>query len=271
MQKEKKNYAVLRKPGSQELFIAARSWMLSEDLCLYHSSVTDNEVEACVRPRPEWVLTDCQMLAELDSFVEAKNTLQATKRIHSVLSNSDNLEDTLPLTNSKRQRVETKNSSYAYNSLELEAVEAQKVCLPSKYPSINFMETVVTDSQFFYQKADELDTWEKQLKRLYSSLLALVSGDNDLANAKVGLSRSILLLANVEENTGLAQALHQLADTEGHVAELHALQAEAHTCHLAEYTREVLGMVQACKKSECRSPVFSCDPYVNFINKCIHD
>nr|CAH8857342.1 unnamed protein product [Trichobilharzia regenti] len=101
--------------------------------------------------------------------------------------------------------------------------------------------------EFFYQKADELDTWEKQLKRLYSSLLALVSGDNDLANAKVGLSRSILLLANVEENTGLAQALHQLADTEGHVAELHALQAEAHTCHLAEYTREVLGMVQACK------------------------
>nr|CAH8857333.1 unnamed protein product [Trichobilharzia regenti] len=108
---------------------------------------------------------------------------------------------------------------------------------------------------FFYQKADELDTWEKQLKRLYSSLLALVSGDNDLANAKVGLSRSILLLANVDENTGLAQALHQLADTEGHVAELHALQAEAHTCHLAEYTKEVLGMVQACKKSECRSPV----------------
>ncbi|CAH8853537.1 unnamed protein product, partial [Trichobilharzia szidati] len=101
--------------------------------------------------------------------------------------------------------------------------------------------------EFFYQKADELDTWEKQLKRLYSSLLSLVSGDNDLANAKVGLSRSILLLANVEENTGLAQALHQLADTEGHVAELHALQAEAHTCHLAEYTREVLGMVQACK------------------------
>nr|CAH8825622.1 unnamed protein product [Trichobilharzia regenti] len=118
--------------------------MLSEDLCLYHSSITDNEVEACVRPRPEWVLTDCQMLAELDSFVEAKNTLQATKRIHSVLSNSDNMEETLPLTNSKRPRVETKNSSYAYDSMELEAVEAQKVCLPSKYPTTNFMETVMS-------------------------------------------------------------------------------------------------------------------------------
>nr|CAH8866656.1 unnamed protein product [Trichobilharzia regenti] len=139
-----KNYAVLRKAGSKELFIAAKSWMLSEDLCLYHSSITDNEVEACVRPRPEWVLTDCEMLAELDSFVEAKNTLQATKRIYSVLSNSDNMEETLPLTNSKRPRVETKNSSYAYDSMELEAVEAQKVCLPSKYPTTNFMATVMS-------------------------------------------------------------------------------------------------------------------------------
>nr|CAH8867384.1 unnamed protein product [Trichobilharzia regenti] len=144
MQKEKKNYAVLRKAGSKELFIAASSWMLSEDLCLYHSSITDNEVEACVRPRPDWVLTDCEMLAELDSFVEAKNTLQATKRIYSVLSNSDNMEETLPLTNSKRPRVETKNSSYAYDSMELEAVEAQKVCLPSKYPTTNFMATVMS-------------------------------------------------------------------------------------------------------------------------------
>uniref|UniRef100_A0A5K4EDT8 Sortingnexin-related n=1 Tax=Schistosoma mansoni TaxID=6183 RepID=A0A5K4EDT8_SCHMA len=104
-----------------------------------------------------------------------------------------------------------------------------------------------TAEEFFYQKADELDGWEKQLKRLHSSLLNLVSGDNDLANAEAGLSRSVLLLANVEENTGLAQALHHLAETEGHVADLHALQAEAHTCHLVEYSRELLGMVQACK------------------------
>ncbi|VDQ14729.1 unnamed protein product [Trichobilharzia regenti] len=101
MHKEKKTYAVLRKAGSKELFIAARIWTPSEDMCLYHSSITDNKVEGCVRPRPEWVLTDCQMSAEL----EAKSTLQTAQRIHSILSNSDNLEDTLPLTNSKRQTV----------------------------------------------------------------------------------------------------------------------------------------------------------------------
>ncbi|CAH8288226.1 unnamed protein product, partial [Schistosoma turkestanicum] len=101
--------------------------------------------------------------------------------------------------------------------------------------------------EFFYQKADELDSWEKQLKRLHSSLLNLVSGDNDLASAEAGLSRAVLLLANIEENTGLAQALHHLAETEEHIADLHALQAEAHTCHLLEYSRELLGTIQACK------------------------
>ncbi|VDQ06881.1 unnamed protein product [Trichobilharzia regenti] len=83
--KGKKNYAVLWKAGSKELFIAARSWMLSEDLCLYHSSITDNEVEACVGPRPEWVLTDCQMLAELavivSKFVSATMSDDDVKKI----------------------------------------------------------------------------------------------------------------------------------------------------------------------------------------------
>ncbi|VDQ01169.1 unnamed protein product [Trichobilharzia regenti] len=44
----------------------------------------------------------------------------------------------------RTERVDTKSSSYAYNSMELEAVEAQKVCLPSKYPTTNFMETVMS-------------------------------------------------------------------------------------------------------------------------------
>ncbi|VDQ10670.1 unnamed protein product [Trichobilharzia regenti] len=64
-QKEKKTYAVLRKAGSKELSIAAKNWMPSDDMCSYHSSVTDSEVEACIRPRQEWLLIDCQMLAEL--------------------------------------------------------------------------------------------------------------------------------------------------------------------------------------------------------------
>ncbi|VDQ08979.1 unnamed protein product [Trichobilharzia regenti] len=97
-EKEKKPYAVLRKAGSKELFIAARNWMPSDDMCLYHSSITDSEVEACIRPRPEWLLIDRHMLAEL----EAKSTLVTAKRIRSILSNSDDLEDTLTLTNSKR-------------------------------------------------------------------------------------------------------------------------------------------------------------------------
>ncbi|VDQ06464.1 unnamed protein product [Trichobilharzia regenti] len=114
--KEKKTYAVLRKAGSKELFMAAKNWMPSDDMCLCHSNVTESEVEARIRPRPDWLLIDCQMLAEqgncfgtncipvLNSFLEARSTLLTAKRIHNILCDSDNLEETLPLTNFKRQR-----------------------------------------------------------------------------------------------------------------------------------------------------------------------
>ncbi|VDP97207.1 unnamed protein product [Trichobilharzia regenti] len=35
--------------------------MPSDGMCLYQSSVTDSEVEACIRPRQDWLLLDCQM------------------------------------------------------------------------------------------------------------------------------------------------------------------------------------------------------------------
>ncbi|VDP99759.1 unnamed protein product [Trichobilharzia regenti] len=117
--KEKKTYAVLRKAGSKEFFIAAKNCMSSDDMCLYHSSVTDSEVEACMRPRPEWLLIDCQMLAEL----EAKSTLLTAKRIHSILSNSDDLGDTLPLTNSKRQSTSSPQMPVATSSPILQPVQ----------------------------------------------------------------------------------------------------------------------------------------------------
>ncbi|CAH8824893.1 unnamed protein product, partial [Trichobilharzia szidati] len=119
--------------------------MPSDEMCVYHSDVTDSEVEACIDPRPDWYIIYCQTLAEQDSFPEAKSALSAAQRLHNIMSNSVNLEETLPQTNSKRQRVGTKNSaSYVYDSAELEAVEAQKVCWSSKYPDTNFMDTVMT-------------------------------------------------------------------------------------------------------------------------------
>uniref|UniRef100_A0AA85JE53 Uncharacterized protein n=1 Tax=Trichobilharzia regenti TaxID=157069 RepID=A0AA85JE53_TRIRE len=68
----------------------------------YNSNVTESEVEVCIRPRPDRLLISCQMLAEQGSFLEVKSTLSTVKRMHNILSISDNLEETFLLTISKR-------------------------------------------------------------------------------------------------------------------------------------------------------------------------
>ncbi|CAH8834267.1 unnamed protein product [Trichobilharzia szidati] len=134
---ERKTYAVLTKPDGKEFFLAARKWMASDEMCVYHSSVTESEVEACIMPRPYWFMISCQMLAETDSFLEAKTTLSAVLRMHSIMARSDNPEKT------KRERVETKDCDSYVDSAELEAMEAQRVFWSSKYPKTNFMDTVM--------------------------------------------------------------------------------------------------------------------------------
>ncbi|CAL8068900.1 unnamed protein product [Calicophoron daubneyi] len=101
--------------------------------------------------------------------------------------------------------------------------------------------------EYFDLKAEELDSWEKQLRRLDGALSSLVTSDQDLAASKYSVSRSVSQLANVEEHTGLAQALSRLADAEEQVSHWHAVQAEAELIHLVECARDTLGMIQACK------------------------
>ncbi|KAA0194050.1 Sorting nexin [Fasciolopsis buskii] len=101
--------------------------------------------------------------------------------------------------------------------------------------------------EYFELKAEELENWERQLKRLHGALASLVTSDQDLSNAKFLVSRAISQLANVEENTGLAQALSRLAETEEEVSHKHAVQSEAELVRLVECARETLGLIQGCK------------------------
>ncbi|OON22772.1 Vps5 like protein [Opisthorchis viverrini] len=100
---------------------------------------------------------------------------------------------------------------------------------------------------YFDLKFEELESWERQLKRLHSALSLLVSSNQDLASSKFTVSRTISQLANVEEHTGLAQALGRLADTEEEVSQQHAVLAEAELTYLVDFARDTLGMIQACK------------------------
>lgn len=91
--------------------------------------------------------------------------------------------------------------------------------------------------EYFYVKNQELENWDIQWIRLYSARLNLVNDQTELATE----------LANVEEHTGLARALGQLADTEEQIAQLHAVQAEAESTYLMEYSKGILSMLQSCR------------------------
>lgn len=72
----------------------------------------------------------------------------------------------------------------------------------------------------------------------------------DLATSTLTSSKALSVLANVEEHTGLARALGQLADTEEQIAHFLSVEAEAQSTFLVEYAKGVLSMVQACRVSQ---------------------
>ncbi|KAF8567751.1 hypothetical protein P879_04862 [Paragonimus westermani] len=101
--------------------------------------------------------------------------------------------------------------------------------------------------EYFDLKTEELESWERQLKRLHGALTSLVTSTQDLVSSKFAVSRAISQLANVEEHTGLAQALGRLADTEENVSQRYAMLADAELMYLADCARDTLGIIQACK------------------------
>ncbi|BHF68887.1 sorting nexin-2 [Sparganum proliferum] len=103
--------------------------------------------------------------------------------------------------------------------------------------------------EYFDRKEEEIENWDIQGNRLFYALTNLVADQHELASAAQAFSRSISALANVEEHTGLARALGQLADTEDQITQFHAVQAEAESTYLVEYAKGVLNMMQACRET----------------------
>ncbi|KAL5967899.1 Sorting nexin-2 [Taenia solium] len=101
--------------------------------------------------------------------------------------------------------------------------------------------------EYFDLKDDELENWDIQGSRLYAALSNLVLDQNDLVASTLASSKALSVLANVEEHTGLARALGQLADTEEQISHFLSVEAEAQSTFLAEYAKGVLSSVQACR------------------------
>ncbi|CAH8524603.1 unnamed protein product [Dicrocoelium dendriticum] len=103
--------------------------------------------------------------------------------------------------------------------------------------------------EYFDQKSEELDTWERQMKRFHSSLSSLVASCQGLAVSRFAVSHTISQLANIEEHTGLAQALGSLANTEEEMSQHYSALAEAKLTTLADCARDSLGLIQASKEA----------------------
>nr|CDS34726.2 sorting nexin 2 [Hymenolepis microstoma] len=101
--------------------------------------------------------------------------------------------------------------------------------------------------EYFDLKDEELAIWEVQGSRLYAALSNLVLDQTDLAASTLASSKALSVFANVEEHTGLARALGQLADTEEQIAHFLSVEAEVQSTFLVEYAKGVLSMIQACR------------------------
>lgn len=103
--------------------------------------------------------------------------------------------------------------------------------------------------EFFEFKTQELETWEVQIGRLHSELSALVTNEQDLASSTLLLGRALSLLSNVEEHTGLARSLSQLAETEEQISQFQGVQAEIESTYLSDYAKELLALLMSCKET----------------------
>nr|CUU97923.1 sorting nexin 2 [Hymenolepis microstoma] len=104
--------------------------------------------------------------------------------------------------------------------------------------------------EYFDLKDEELAIWEVQGSRLYAALSNLVLDQTDLAASTLASSKALSVFANVEEHTGLARALGQLADTEEQIAHFLSVEAEVQSTFLVEYAKGVLSMIQACRDTD---------------------
>lgn len=97
--------------------------------------------------------------------------------------------------------------------------------------------------QWFEEKCLQIDNLDQQLKKLHSSVEALVVHRKDLSTATATFAKSAATLGNSEEHTGLSRALAQLAEVEEKIEQLHHDQANTDFFVLAELLKDYIGLI----------------------------
>ncbi|XP_074650691.1 sorting nexin-2-like [Tubulanus polymorphus] len=103
--------------------------------------------------------------------------------------------------------------------------------------------------QWFEEKHQQIENLDQQLKKLHSSVEALVNHRKDLGMCTASFAKSCAMLANSEEHTALSRALSQLAEVEEKIDQVHEQQAEMDFFILAELLKDYVALIGAVKEA----------------------
>merc|ERR1711976_257971 len=102
--------------------------------------------------------------------------------------------------------------------------------------------------QWFEEKQTQIEALDQQMRKLHSSIEALVQHRKELAINTGAFAKSAAMLGNAEEHTALSRALSQLAEVEEKLDQLHMDQADADFFVLSELVKDYVALIGSVKE-----------------------
>lgn len=100
---------------------------------------------------------------------------------------------------------------------------------------------------WFEEKQHQIENLDQQMRKLHSSIEALVHHRKDLSISTASFAKSTAMLGNCEEHTSLSRALSQLAEVEEKIEQLYSKQANDDYYLLSELIRDYVCLISAVK------------------------
>ncbi|ELU01066.1 hypothetical protein CAPTEDRAFT_156986 [Capitella teleta] len=102
--------------------------------------------------------------------------------------------------------------------------------------------------QWFEEKQTQIESLDQQLRKLHTSVEALVTHRKELAMNTSSFAKSAAMLGNAEEHTSLSRALSQLAEIEEKVEQMHMDQADSDFYVLSELIKDYISLIASVKE-----------------------
>ncbi|XP_067139466.1 sorting nexin-2-like isoform X2 [Centruroides vittatus] len=100
---------------------------------------------------------------------------------------------------------------------------------------------------WFEEKQHQIENLDQQLRKLHSSVEALVHHRKELSSSTASFAKSAAMMGNCEEHTALSRALSQLAEVEEKIEQLQCQQANHDFYLLSELLKDYISLIAAVK------------------------